>query len=198
VVSGVKELKAARRDFTGLILATVLFSVVVNFLMLTGPLYMLQVYDRVLSSGSEATLVALSALVIVLFLAMGVLEYARRKVMAIVGARFQEQLDRRVFAAAMQRSSSVPNDPAAITAQRDLEAIRTFLGSPVLLALMDLPCDRLYRLHHLGRLQCLGPAYRRRLCQWRDRGLYLQPRSRLADLDRRHASRRGHGLPRGL
>lgn len=139
-----KELKAARRESAGLILAVVLFSVVVNLLMLTGPLYMLQVYDRVLGSGSEATLVALSALVIVLFLAMGVLEYARGKVMAIVGARFQERLDRRVFTAAMQRSSSVPNDPAAITAQRDLEAIRTFLGSPVLLALMDLPWTPLF------------------------------------------------------
>jgi ATP-binding cassette, subfamily C, bacterial len=107
--------------------------------MLTGPLYMLQVYDRVLGSGSEATLVALSVLVIGLFLAMGVLEYARGKVMAIVGARFQERLDRRVFAAAMQRSAIAPSDPAAMVAQRDLEAIRTFLASPVLLALMDLP-----------------------------------------------------------
>lgn len=107
--------------------------------MLTGPLYMLQVYDRVLGSGSEATLVALSLLVMGLFLAMGILEYARGKVMAIVGARFQERLDRRVFTAAVQRAAAVPNDPAAITAQRDLEAIRAFLGSPVLLAFMDAP-----------------------------------------------------------
>lgn len=107
--------------------------------MLTGPLYMLQVYDRVLGSGSEATLVALSVLVMGLFFAMGVLEFARGKVMAIVGARFQERLDRRVFTASMQRSAVTPNDPGAITAQRDLEAIRAFLGSPVLLALMDLP-----------------------------------------------------------
>ena len=144
MVSGVKELKAARRESAGLILAVVLFSVVVNLLMLTGPLYMLQVYDRVLGSGSEATLVALSVLVIVLFLAMGVLEYARGKVMAIVGARFQERLDRRVFTAAMQRSSVAPNDPVAITSQRDLEAIRAFLASPVLLALMDLPWTPLF------------------------------------------------------
>lgn len=120
------------------------FSIVVNLLMLTGPLYMLQVYDRVLGSGSEATLVALSALVIFLFLAMGVLEHSRSKVMAIVGARFQERLDRRVFTAAMQRSSVAPNDPVAITSQRDLEAVRAFLGSPVLLALMDLPWTPLF------------------------------------------------------
>jgi ATP-binding cassette, subfamily C, bacterial len=136
---GVQELRSARRESSGLILATVLFSVVVNALMLTGPLYMLQVYDRVLGSGSEATLVALSVLVIGLFLAMGVLEHARGRVMAVVGARFQERLDRRVFVAAMQRSAVTPNDPAALVAQRDLEAIRTFLASPVLLALMDLP-----------------------------------------------------------
>ena len=82
---------------------------------------------------------ALSVLVIGLFLAMGVLEYARGKVMAIVGARFQERLDRRVFAAAMQRSAVAPSDPVAVTAQRDLEAVRNFLVSPLLLALLDLP-----------------------------------------------------------
>ena len=136
---GIAELRSARREPTGLILATVIFSVFVNALMLTGPLYMLQIYDRVLGSGSESTLVALSVLVILLFLAMGILEYARGKVMAIVGAQFQERLDRRVFEAAIRRSAVAPNDPMAITAQRDLESIRTFLGSPVLLALMDLP-----------------------------------------------------------
>ena len=141
---GLTELRAARRESKGLFLATILFSIVINLLMLTSPLYMLQVYDRVLGSRSEATLVALSVLVAVLFLAMGVLEFSRSKVMAIVGARFQERLDRRVFSAAMQRSSLSPNDPAAITAQRDLEAIRTFLGSPVLLALMDLPWTPLF------------------------------------------------------
>lgn len=136
---GRHELKAARRESSDLVLATVIFSIVVNLLMLTGPLYMLQVYDRVLGSRSEATLVALSALVVFLFLVMGILDHVRGRVMAIVGARFQDLLDRRVFAAAMQRSVVAPNDPQAISAQRDLEAIRTFLASPVLLALMDLP-----------------------------------------------------------
>lgn len=136
---GLTELRLARRKSAGLILAAFHFSIIVNVLMLTGPFYMLQVYDRVLGSRSEATLVALSTLVVFLFLAMGVLDLARGKLMAIVGARFQERLDRRIFTAAMQRSASTPNDPLAITAQRDLEAIRVFLSSPSLLALMDLP-----------------------------------------------------------
>ncbi len=137
--AGVKELRSACKASSGLILAAILFSVLVNALLLTGPLYMLQIYDRVLGSGSEATLVALSILVIGLFLAMGVLEYARCEVMIIVGARFQDRLDHRVFSAAMQRSAVAPNDLQAITAQRDLEAVRIFLAAPVFLALMDLP-----------------------------------------------------------
>jgi ATP-binding cassette subfamily C protein len=136
---GARELGSARREASGLIWAVILFSFVVNVLMLTGPLYMLQVYDRVLGSGSEETLVALSILVVGLFLAMGALDFVRGRLMAIVGARFQEKLDRRVFSAAMQVSALAPNDTGAVIAQRDLEAIRSFLASPVLLALMDLP-----------------------------------------------------------
>ncbi len=133
------ELRAAGWASAGLISVVVLFSVLVNALMLTGPLYMLLVYDRVLGSGSIQTLVALSILAMALFLGMGVLEEARGRVMTIVGARFQDQLDPRVFAAALRRSALAPHDPAAFVAQRDLEAVRVFLSSPMLLALMDLP-----------------------------------------------------------
>jgi ATP-binding cassette subfamily C protein len=138
-IAGAKELGAVRRESAGLILSVVLFSFMVNVLMLTGPLYMLQVYDRVLGSGSTETLTALSILVVGLFLAMGVLDFVRGRVMAIVGARFQDRLDRRVFSAAMQIAAVAPNDKEAAIAQRDLEAIRSFLASPVLLALMDMP-----------------------------------------------------------
>ena len=138
-MAGAKELGAVRRESAGLILSVVLFSFMVNVLMLTGPLYMLQVYDRVLGSGSTETLTALSILVVGLFLAMGVLDFVRGRVMAIVGARFQDRLDRRVFSAAMQIAAVAPNDKEAAIAQRDLEAIRSFLASPVLLALMDMP-----------------------------------------------------------
>ena len=83
-------MKAARADHRNLFWAVGLFSVLVNILMLTGPLYMLQVYDRVLGSRSEATLVALSLLVTFLFLAMGLLDHSRSRVMARVGAAMQD------------------------------------------------------------------------------------------------------------
>ncbi|MCB1314219.1 MAG: type I secretion system permease/ATPase, partial [Sedimentitalea sp.] len=59
--------------------------------------YMLQVYDRVLGSRSEATLVALTLLVAFLYGVMGILDYTRGRIMARVGARFQAALDQRVF-----------------------------------------------------------------------------------------------------
>ena len=136
---GEAELRAARADQRGLLWAVALFSVFANALQLTGSLYMLQVYDRVLGSRSEATLVALSVLVTFLFLALGILDNVRARVMARIGAKMQDRLDRRVFSAALRRLTLQPNEPTAIAAQRDLEAIQRLWASPVLLALFDLP-----------------------------------------------------------
>ena len=139
ITPGLAELRAARRSSNTVLLAVALFSVAVNLLLLTGPLYMLQVYDRVLGSRSEPTLFALTALIVFLFLVMGILDHARGRVMARVGASFQARLDRRTFEAAMKRAQVAPGDPAAAAAQRDLESIQRLLASPVLLAVFDLP-----------------------------------------------------------
>lgn len=139
ISTGQLEIRAARSAMNGTLVAVLVFSVLVNLLMLTGPLYMLQVYDRVLGSQSEATLVALTVLITFLFLAMGFLDHARARIMARIGARMQENLDRRVFAASVRRLTMVPNDQAALAAQRDLESIQRLWASPVLLALFDIP-----------------------------------------------------------
>lgn len=107
-------------------------------LMLTGPLYMLQVYDRVLGSRSEATLIALSLLVVFLYGVMGILDYARGRIMARAGARFQSSLDRRVFDA-MVRRSAIANDAKAQTGLADLESVQRLISSPVLTACFDIP-----------------------------------------------------------
>ncbi len=136
---GEAELRAARSDQRGLLWSVGLFSVFVNLLLLTGPLYMLQVYDRVLGSRSEATLVALSLLAAAMFLAMGILDHVRARVMARIGAQIQDRMDRRVFSAALRRLTLQPNEPTALAAQRDLEAIQRLWASPVLIALFDIP-----------------------------------------------------------
>lgn len=141
---GDAELRAARADTRGLLISVFIFSVFVNLLMLTGPLYMLQVYDRVLGSRSEATLIALTGLIAFLFLSMGFLDHARSRVMARIGARFQERLDRRVFSASMRRLTANPGDQAALAAQRDLESIQRLWTSPVLLSIFDIPWTPLF------------------------------------------------------
>jgi len=137
--AGVSELQGARAASRQAVITAFLFSALVNLLMLTAPLYMLQVYDRVLVSRSEETLVALSFLMAFLFLIMGILDHARGRIMARVGARLQERLDARVLSAAFRRLTEAPQDTAALAAQKDLDAIARFWASPVLLAIFDAP-----------------------------------------------------------
>jgi len=136
---GLAELAAARQALCGAMTAAFAFSAFVNLLMLTAPLYMLQVYDRVLASRSVETLVALSLLAGFLFLIMGLLDHARGRVMARVGGRLQAGLEGRVLSAALRRLALFPQDAPALAAQRDLDAVARFWASPVLLALFDAP-----------------------------------------------------------
>ena len=159
------ELFAAQSEQSPLLWATLAFSTAINLLQLTGPLYMMQVYDRVLGSQSEATLVALTGLITGLFVIMGVLEHVRARVLARVGAKVQDRLDRRVFSAAMQRLTVVPNDPNALAAQRDLEAVQRLWASSTLIAVFDVPWTPLFILaisiFHpaLGILALFGGAF---------------------------------------
>jgi len=121
-----------------------LFTGVVNVLMLTGPLFMLQIYDRVLASHSTATLLVLFLIVVFLFGLMGILDHVRGRVLARIGAGFQAALDGRVFATVL-RQAEVPKlreQPAG--ALRDLAAIQSLLASAGTGAVFDLPWAPLY------------------------------------------------------
>jgi ATP-binding cassette subfamily C protein len=142
--AGLSELAAARAASCQAIVGAFVFSAFVNLLMLTAPLYMLQVYDRVLVSRSEETLLALTLLMGFLFLVMGILDHARGRIMARVGARLQQSLDARVLYAAVRRLAVAPQDTPALAAQKDLDAIARFWASPVLLAMFDAPWAPLF------------------------------------------------------
>jgi ATP-binding cassette subfamily C protein len=138
-LTGAQELRAALSTGKWLSVWAFVFSIFVNLLMLTGPLYMLQVYDRVLSSRSVETLVALTLLITALFMFMGILDYARGRVMARVSARFQTALDARLFDATLRRSTKPQEQAVSSAAVQDLDAIQRMLASPVLLSLFDVP-----------------------------------------------------------
>ncbi|MBJ6372327.1 type I secretion system permease/ATPase [Sedimentitalea arenosa] len=161
--SGREELRRARAESRALYWVVGVFSFFANLLMLTGPIYMLQVYDRVLGSRSVETLVALSLLVAFLYGVMGILDYSRGRIMARAGARFQAALDRRVFDA-MVRRSAVASDPSAQTGLADLESVQRLISSPVLMAAFDIPWTPIFlagiMLFHpwLGILALAGGA----------------------------------------
>ena len=113
-----------------------IFGFCVNLLMLTSPIFALQIYDRVLASRSQETLLALSLLMVFLFIVMGVLDHARKRVAARIGERIVSRLDRQVFHAALARSGSGPD---RLKYLRDLDAVRQLFASSVFTGLVDLP-----------------------------------------------------------
>ena len=130
----------------------VVFSMFANLLMLTPTLYMLQVFDRVLVSGSETTLLALSAIAIFFFLVMGFAEWIRSRLLVRAGARLDEalntQLFKATFEAALARGSRNPQQPF-----NDLTQVRQFLTGPGIFALVDTPWTPVY----LGVLFLMHP-----------------------------------------
>jgi ABC-type protease/lipase transport system fused ATPase/permease subunit len=112
--------------------------------MLTGPLYMLQVYDRMLGSRSKETLVALSLLVAALYLLMGILDYARAQLMTRFAARFRARLDRQVFDAVLTQSLHPKARAESAAGLRQLDAVQSFLSAPVMISLFDIPWTPLF------------------------------------------------------
>jgi ATP-binding cassette subfamily C exporter for protease/lipase len=109
-----------------------------NMLLLSPTLYMLQVYDRVLSSQSELTLLALSLITLALFIVMAVSDWARSRILVRAGVQFDRQLGTRVFNASFDSylSQGGANPSRAFT---DLLQIRQFLTGNGIFALFDAP-----------------------------------------------------------
>ena len=137
--SEVKEAVAASRRALN---ATFLFSAVINILMMAGPLFMLQVYDRVLSSGSFPTLVALSAITAGLYGIIGMLELARSRIIGRVGAEIDQRLSDRIFEAALRKSLATQG--AAGPALRELDSFRQFISGPAPITFFDTPWTPVY------------------------------------------------------
>ena len=137
------ELGTALNASKGLFLHLGAFSLFVNLLMLTGPLYMLQVYDRVLASQSVPTLVALTGLILILYGTLGVLEWVRGGLFSEAASRFEDLLGERAADAAINASLA---DAGASSERpvRDLRALRKFFSSPALNAVFDAPFSPMF------------------------------------------------------
>lgn len=115
-----------------------IFSFFINLLMLTSPIYMLQVYDRVLTARSESTLLYLSLIIAGMMLLMALLEMVRSRVLVRVSGKMDQTLSGKVFDAIFALNL---RSPAANRAQslRDLDTLRQFITSQGPFALFDAP-----------------------------------------------------------
>ncbi len=127
------------------ILAVGFFSVFVNILYLISPIYMMQIYNRVLGSGNVDTLVLLTVVLIVTLAVMSLLDYVRSMLLVWVGRRIDVSLGTRTFDAQV-KAGCVPGRKASGQTLRDLDSIRQFLTSAGVQAAFDAPWVPIYIL----------------------------------------------------
>ncbi|QUJ78100.1 type I secretion system permease/ATPase [Sulfitobacter albidus] len=133
---------AAVARLRGTFVVVALFSAAVNVLMLTGPMFMLQVYDRVLSSGSVPTLQALYLMVVVLFVFLGVYDFLRSRIMSRAAYRLDQEISDEAYAVWLR--AALADLPMLNRPLSDLAIVRGFLSSPVVLGFFDLPWIPIY------------------------------------------------------
>lgn len=148
------EYRDAVRDLGRGAAAAAVVGVFVNILHLSLPLYTIQVYDRVISSGSIDTLVALTGIVAVLLCFQAALDVLRHRIFTILGARLAAKLGRPVFEAAVE--ATLKDGPgAAANAMRDLGDLRTFVASGAIVLPLDIAMTPLF----LVALLLMHPIY---------------------------------------
>jgi ATP-binding cassette subfamily C protein EexD len=135
-----QALSASRTSF----ISTGIFSFCINILMLAPVIYMLEVYDRVLTSNSESTLLMLTLLLVFLFLVMGTLEWVRSQVLIVTGNRLEKTLGPRVFDSLFHQALASGGSVATAQPLSDLLTLRQFLGGASLLTLFDAPWLPIY------------------------------------------------------
>jgi len=122
------------------------FSLFINLLMLVPTFYMLQLYDRVVVTGSESTLVVLTVLMLFLLGTMGGLEWVRSRMLVRVGTRIDALLSSRLYEVSFKRALYTGGALADTQPLQDLNGLRNFLTGSALFAFFDAPWLPLYLL----------------------------------------------------
>ena len=137
------EIQRALLAFKKTFITIGVFSAIINLLALTPSLYMLQVYDRVLASRNEITLLMLTLLMLGAFLFIAALEVVRSFVLVRVGAKFDMMLNKRIYTAAFEQNLKQAGGNAG-QSLNDLTSLRQFLTGNALFAFFDAPWFPIY------------------------------------------------------
>lgn len=138
MVDKANSFRTALGSYKKIVGSVIVFSAAINMLMFVGPLYMLQVYDRVLQSRSETTLLALSVIAIGLLVTYGILEWIRSRVLVRAGMRFDDILSNPLFTRVVNLRLRQPSARSEF-ALSDIDRLREFLTGAGLISLCDIP-----------------------------------------------------------
>ncbi len=128
----------ALRTYRSIIASTIVFSSAINLLVFVSPLYMLQVYDRVLHSRSEMTLVMVTLIALAMLAVYGILEWLRSRVLVRSGLRFEDMIAKGLFNRVVTNTLQQPQARSEF-ALSDIDRLREFITGSGLIALCDLP-----------------------------------------------------------
>jgi ATP-binding cassette subfamily C protein/ATP-binding cassette subfamily C protein EexD len=134
----VNPFQQALTTYRSIVLSTVVFSIAINALMFVGPLYMLQVYDRVLHSRSEITLLMLTLIALAMLMIYGLLEWLRSRVLVRAGLRFDQMISEGLFTRVVTSTLKQPQARADV-ALSDIDRLREFFTGSGLIAICDVP-----------------------------------------------------------
>jgi ATP-binding cassette, subfamily C, bacterial exporter for protease/lipase len=137
------ELADAINSFKSTFATVAVFSAFVNVMLLVPSLYMLQVYDRVLSSRNESTLLVLTLIIVFAYLIMGGLEYVRSFITIRISSQLDMKLNKRIYTAAFEQNLKKAGSNAG-QALQDLSVLRQFLSGNSLFAFFDAPWFPIY------------------------------------------------------
>lgn len=127
--------------------SVMVFSFFINALMLTPMFYMINVFDKAVSTGSFPTLFSLACIAVFLYLLMGFFEWIRSQVLIHVGCRLDVLLAPRVYALSFEsHAGAVDAPPLGSGPLSDLNSLRQFVASPTATAIFDLPWIPLFLL----------------------------------------------------
>lgn len=138
-------LQAAYGKFRAVVISTFVFSFVINLLLFAAPLYMLQIYDRVLGTRNETTLVMISLITLFLMMVYGLMEFIRSRMLVRAGMQFDEVLSEALFGRAVKLRLVNPNAGAEHILS-DGDKIREFLTGTGIITFFDVPWTPLFIL----------------------------------------------------
>ena len=145
IFSQFKRIENGRKSASSSILTVFTLSCLVNVLFLTGPIFMMQVYDRVLGSGNIATLIGLYVIAFLLYVMMGLFDTLRQQIGTLRGEEVASQYDGPAFQATLEAKAAGVIDERS-NAPEDVEVLRNFITSPGMMTFFDLPAIPFYFL----------------------------------------------------